>query len=99
MNYILDGHKPVLEKDILKWSDWFKTADRSMSRTVVDESCICTSFLGIDHNWDGDGPPLLFETMVFGGSLDEEIERYSTWEEAVKGHQVMVDRVIKELGR
>jgi hypothetical protein len=31
---------------------------------------ISTVFLGLDHRHFGDGPPLLFETMVFGGSRD-----------------------------
>ena len=29
-----------------------------------------------------DGPPLLYETMIFGGPLEEEQERYSTRAEA-----------------
>lgn len=53
---------------------------------------VSTVFLGLDHQY-GDGPPLLFETMVFGGPLDHEMNRYSTWNEAEKGHQEMVERV------
>lgn len=47
---------------------------------------VSTVFLGLDHAW-GDGPPMLFETMVFGGSNDEYCERYSTWDEAEAGHK------------
>lgn len=54
-------------------------------------------FLGIDHNW-GVGPPLLFETMVFGGWLDGEQERCSTWDEAEAQHKTMVLRVKDSLG-
>ena len=32
---------------------------------------ISTVFIGIDHQFLKSGPPLLFETMVFGGELDE----------------------------
>ena len=28
-NYILDGHTPVEESDIIKWARWYETADRS----------------------------------------------------------------------
>ena len=49
-------------------------------------------FLGLDHSF-GSGPPLLFETMVFGGPLDEEMDRYTTWDEAEAGHKAMVKRV------
>jgi hypothetical protein len=37
--------------------------------------------------------PLLFETMVFGGPLDGEQTRYSTWDEAKSGHDAMVTRL------
>jgi hypothetical protein len=47
---------------------------------------VSTVFLGIDHNF-GNGPPLLFETMVFGGEYDGYCKRYSTWEEAEGGHK------------
>jgi hypothetical protein len=33
--------------------------------------------------------------MVFGGSLDQEMDRYCTWEEAEIGHDMMVQRVVK----
>ncbi len=50
---------------------------------------ISTVFLGLDHRF-GEGPPLLFETMVFGGKHHQEIDRYSTWDEAEKGHAKFV---------
>jgi len=31
--------------------------------------------------------------MVFGGEHDGDIDRYSTWEEAEKGHQEMCEVV------
>lgn len=33
-----------------------------------------------------DGPPILFETMIFGGEHDQYQERCSTWEQARKAH-------------
>lgn len=51
---------------------------------------VSTVFLGIDHNHFGDGPPVLFETMIFGGPLDELQWRYHTLEQAQVGHQVIV---------
>jgi hypothetical protein len=38
-------------------------------------------------------PPIIFETMVFGGSLDDTTERYCTWDDALKGHWETVERV------
>ena len=53
---------------------------------------VSTVYLGLDHQY-GDGPPLIFETMVFGGVFDGEQERYSTLEQAQAGHAAMVQRV------
>lgn len=52
---------------------------------------ISTVWLGLNHAWSG--PPLIFETMVFGGEFDGEQERYSTLEEAIKGHEAMIEKV------
>lgn len=53
---------------------------------------VSTVFLGLDHGYGG-GLPILFETMVFGGKLDENQWRYSTYQEAVEGHA----RVLREV--
>ena len=92
--YVLDGHKPIEESDLLRWGQWFETADRAVAKDVVGNSRVSTVFLGLDHSF-GSGPPMIFETMVFGGPMSDEIERYSTWEEAEKGHDEMVRRVRK----
>lgn len=92
-NYILDGHETTLEPDLLKWARWFKQANRRVARTTIGagepETWVSTVFLGINHNF-GEGPPLLFETMIFNGPLHDEQERYGTWDEAVAGHKAMV---------
>ncbi len=48
-----------------------------MAEDHVGEAWISTLWLGINHNY-GDGPPLIFETMVFGGEHDEEMMRYAS---------------------
>ncbi len=50
---------------------------------------ISTVFLGLDHSF-GEGPPLLFETMVFGGEHDQDQRRYSTKKDAIEGHEEIV---------
>jgi len=94
--YILDGHKAVLEPDLIKWAIWFGTAKRHVAKTeITPEIKVSTVFLGLDHQY-GDGPPLIFETMVFGGELDGQMERYSTWEEAETGHKQWVGKVVED---
>jgi hypothetical protein len=92
--YILDGHN-VVETDLMTWAIWFWKNERHVANEKISDVRISTVFRGLDHS-SGDGPPLLFETMVFGGSLDQEMDRYTTWEEAEIGHKAMVEQVIKQ---
>lgn len=92
--YILDGKTPVPCDDIFKWGTWFEAGDRVVDRTERDDVCVSTVFLALDHSF-GDGPPLLFETMVFRDGNDDECERCSTWEEAEAQHKRMCAEVFK----
>jgi len=91
-HYILDGRTPV-PTDMMTWAKWFETADRTVSKTQIGEWEVSTVFLGLDHAFDDGRPPLLFETLVFGGPLDGNMVRYSTWDQAEAGHAEMVNRV------
>ena len=53
---------------------------------------VSTVWLGLNHNHVDDGPPILFETMVFGGTEDQDQTqwRYSTEAEARAGHAEIV---------
>lgn len=60
---------------------------RVVARTQVGQLFVSTVWLGIDHSWGG-GPPLIFETMIFGPGLWSElwVERYPTEVAALAGH-------------
>jgi len=47
---------------------------------------VSTVWLGHDMGM-GWGPPIIFETMIFGGLLDGEQGRYSTLTQARRGHR------------
>jgi len=68
--------------------------NRVVEKTKVGDVEVSTVFIGLDHGW-GEGPPILFETMIFGGKHDQFQERYPTWDEAVAGHEAAV-RMVKE---
>ena len=88
--YDLAGHVPV-PSDPVGWT--IRPAnERRVAWTEIGDATVSTVFLAVDHSF-GDGPPLLFETMVFGGALDCEQVRYATWEEAEAGHAAMCERV------
>lgn len=83
--YILEGKTPKPVDDLINWGKWFQTAERHVAQDRIGEVRVSTVFLGLDHAWGG-GPPLLFETMIFGGPHDQYQERCSTWEEAEAMH-------------
>lgn len=91
MNYYdLDGN-PI---DMETWATRFEDVDgRRIGLDERGDVRISTVWLGLDHQW-GDGPPLIFETMVFGGEHDGEMRRYSTREQAERGHEAMVRSVL-----
>lgn len=99
--YILDGELPKAV-DLMTWAKWRAVADRTVEKGLVSKwflgipyasTEISTVFLGLDHNFYGDGPPLLFETMVFGGPLDQYCERTATWHAAEQAHKEWVRKV------
>lgn len=58
--------------------------------TVQKDTRISTVFLCIDHSYLCDSLPVLFETAIFGGKHDGEMERYGTWDQAEIGHKKWV---------
>lgn len=88
--YILDGHE-VVPVDLTTWATWFqKTKTRVVAKTKIPNGEVSTVFLGLNHRFTGNGPPLLFETLVFGGEHADHMERYATWAEAEEGHTRIV---------
>jgi hypothetical protein len=90
--YTLTSHgKPTREYHVGKWNRWFESADRRVAVDTIGESRISTVFLGIDHSFHG-GPPILWETMIFGGPLDCEQDRCSgSRQDALAMHARMID--------
>lgn len=91
IHYILKDKKPVAT-DAITWAKWFAEADRVVAKTQIGEVGISTVFLGLDHQY-GSGPPLLFETMIFGGPFDGETYRCSSWAEAEVIHKDMEKKI------
>ncbi len=104
-SYILDQRgEPVLEPDIIKWAKWLgkPSADDPIDGATwrvgadhVGSTFVSTVFLGLDHAFNG-GPPILWETLVRGGELDGEGDRYCSRASAKEGHARWLGKV-KEL--
>jgi len=63
---------------------------------------VSTVFLSMDHRfnpWDGEGEPIIFETMVFNGNDYSGMyqTRYCTYEESLIGHEKVVGIFSKPL--
>lgn len=89
-HYILDKNNRAVKAELLEWAQWLETADRRVAWHKYEDIIVSTVFLGLDHSFNDEGPPLIFETMVFP---DTTTERYSTYEQAVAGHEAMCERV------
>jgi len=87
--WMLDGHTPVGTQDLYAWGEFMQGGKRAVGKAHDPEReiLVSTIFLGLDHGYDG-GPPVLFETMIFGGPHDDYQKRYCTWDEAERGHAV-----------
>lgn len=71
--YILDADgNPVRVPDALTWGRWFEKAERHVAWTEIGEWTVSTVFLGLDHNYADEGPPVLFETMILGPEVEIE---------------------------
>lgn len=102
--YILDEHgQAVPEPDLLRWASWLEKADRRVAEDKFDGIRVSTVFRGLDHNHLGQGPPLLYETIIFGPEkhyneiIQRELEeyhemwRYTTRTKALAGHKNAVE--------
>ena len=65
-----DDGDPVPVEDWKTWAEWYETHDRVIAKTKVGDALVSTVFLSLDHAFLG-GPPLLYETMIFGGPHDQ----------------------------
>jgi hypothetical protein len=98
MYYDRHGNVLTREEGLKLFGDGY---DRRCARTEClgpfgGRYIVSTVHLVINHQW-GDGPPLIFETMVFGGKHDQECVRYSTEEAARVGHTLVVRNIRKGL--
>lgn len=55
---------------------------------------VSTVWLGLNHQF-GNGPPLFWESMIFGGNHDEHVWRYGSRAEALDHHEQIV-RALRE---
>jgi hypothetical protein len=98
--YVLDADNHVVEADISAWGEFMENDSRRVSYTqITSEIEVSTVFIGIDHRHYGKGPPILFETMIFGGPLDGQEWRYSSYDDAQTGHEMAIKSARAAIGQ
>lgn len=90
---------PISFRDWARLDAWDREKNEHRYKVVkqeyVEHYWISTVWLGLDHSYI-DGPPLIFETMVFNHDTNEsdlDCERYSTEQQAIEGHARIVEKV------
>lgn len=86
----LDGKTPVPATIREMGEQYEKPDSRRIGSGDVNGYSISTVFLAMNHRFGGEGPPILFETMIFpktkGRPLEDYQVRYETYDEALAGH-------------
>lgn len=90
--YDRDG-KPLTSE---QWTHLFRDMDyKVLAKTDIEcpsgEAWVSTVWLGLDHAF-GNGDPVIFETLVFCRCEYELMFRYCTEEQALAGHDIMIQQ-------
>lgn len=97
--YILDNNNKPVPSTALESSEWMDKHPKRKAlkqEDVGEDVHVSTVFLGMDHAWLGYGKPVLWETMIFGGDHDQYQERYTSYEDALEGHQTALNLLNKQ---
>lgn len=97
--YILDENDCPCLATFEKYHEWRRSLPEeiqtgvgfTLDSTERDGIRVSTVYLGMDHGFDN-GPPVLWETMVFG--MDDEImRRYTSRQQAEEGYKEICNEV------
>jgi hypothetical protein len=85
MNYFDRQGNPIT------MDQWPTGGDRRVALTEIGNLTVSTVHLVLEHGF-GQGPPVIFETMIFGGGTHRDLwqMRYCTEAEAFTGHNATV---------
>lgn len=80
-----DGSTAPLPEGVITPPSLIGAGAKTTVRGLWGTAQVSTVFLGRDHGC-GEGPPILFETMIFGGYFHKAQWRRLTFEESCRGH-------------
>ncbi len=94
--YTLNGKEVKGCNSMDEYIELQKGKSNSLFRNEIGEVLVSTVFLGLNHRY-GEGVPVLFETMIFGGEHDQYQDRYCTYDEAEAGHKKALGMAFPQL--
>ena len=99
--YVLDADDHVVGVfDLNTWGRFMEDGSRRVGYTEITSECqVSTVFIGMDQRLFGEGPPVLFETMIFGGPLADSQWRYASHDDAMTGHRMAVAKAREAIGQ
>lgn len=92
--FILNGTEVVPCDDLIEWAQWMEENETQIRVDRFGDGYVSTIFLGLDCS---SHIPKLFETMSFHFGTHNKIEQYSTYEEAIAGHNEIVEEIKKAI--
>lgn len=95
--YILTANNQPVAVSITEAAQWMEDNPerKAVKQDHIDDKFVSTVFLGLDHSWNNK-EVILWETMIFGGEHDQYQERYSSYEDALEGHQKAINFIKQE---
>ena len=92
--YLLDGDKKPYNVTLEESYKLYDNPEMKITKQeYIGDILVSTVFLGIDHSFGKSEIPVLWETMVFGGLYNEFTQRYTSHEEALKGHSEIINMI------
>ena len=78
---------PITQK---QWLNNFKKGNKKIGFDKIGKQEVSTVLVGLNMSTEIEAPPLIFETMIFGGEYDQAQWRYYTEEQAKFWHNRIV---------
>ena len=91
--YKLKDKKPV-KCSVEELENIFEDPNRIIAQTHIGKHVfVSTVFLGIRHDINKEGKPVLFETYIEDENSNGVVRRYTSWNDAEKGHWTFVKEI------
>jgi hypothetical protein len=105
MRYILKDREVVACNDPVIWPMYMFMKDHTVAHSVItiefwgqkfETYEILTVFTGMDNGLASGAPPIVFESRVYGGLLNNHAFHSDDWDLAERNHESLKQKVVSE---